>query len=44
MRLRAIVDGLQDPTRVIATDDGAFFCILDTGGRTVALVDAPALA
>lgn len=42
--LRAIVEGLKDPTRIILTDEEDLFCILDTGGRTVALVDIPSLA
>ena len=37
-RLRAIVNGLQAPARVVVTDDDAFFCILDPRGNTVTLV------
>jgi hypothetical protein len=44
LRLRAIVEGLKDPTRIIITDDGELFCILDTKGRAAALVDIPSLA
>lgn len=43
LRLRAIVEGLEDPARVILTDDEEFFCILDGKGRTVALVEVPSL-
>ena len=43
LSLRSIVDGLKAPTRIMVTDDEAFFCVLDSGGNAVALVEIPGL-
>lgn len=43
LRLRAIVEGLQSPSRILATDDETFFCVLDPGGNSVALVEIAGL-
>jgi DNA-binding beta-propeller fold protein YncE len=43
-RLRAVLRGLKAPARVIATDDGEFFCVLDPAGNTLSLVEIAGLS
>lgn len=37
-RLQAVLDGFKAPSRIIATDDDAFFCVLDPAADAVALI------
>lgn len=43
-RLRAVLGGLKAPARMIATDGGEFFCVLDPEGNTVSLVEIASLS
>jgi DNA-binding beta-propeller fold protein YncE len=42
--LRAVLKDLKKPARVIATDDGAFFCILDPEANSLSLVEIAGLS
>jgi DNA-binding beta-propeller fold protein YncE len=44
MQLRAILDNLKTPSRVVITDDGGFFCILDPGANSISLVEVSSIA
>ena len=42
--LRAVLKDLEKPSRVIATDDDAFFCILDPAANSISLVEISSLS
>jgi len=43
VHLQAVLDGFKAPSRIIATDDDAFFCVLDPAADAVALIPTDGL-